>query len=70
MVGGADRPRHLRVVFCAAQLVVDFHRGVGLWTFVLFWYIQFYGVTHLDQGKALFEKFQYEDYQSTDIDEN
>jgi hypothetical protein len=28
--------------------------------FVLFWYIQFYGVTHLDQGKALFERFQYE----------
>jgi hypothetical protein len=28
--------------------------------FVLFWYIQFYGVTHLDQGKMLFERFSYE----------
>ena len=32
--------------------------GVGL--FLLFWYIQFYGVTELDQGKLLFEKFSYE----------
>jgi hypothetical protein len=28
--------------------------------FVLFWYIQFYGVTQLDQGKMLFERFSYE----------
>jgi len=28
--------------------------------FVLFWYIQFFGVTHLDQGKMLFERFSYE----------
>ena len=32
--------------------------GVGL--YLLFWYIQFYGVTQLDQGKMLFEKFTYE----------
>ncbi|HTF17438.1 MAG TPA: YcxB family protein [Chryseolinea sp.] len=32
--------------------------GVGL--YVLFWWIQFYGVTQLEQGKALFEKFSYE----------
>lgn len=32
--------------------------GVGL--YLLFWYIQFYGVTQLDQGKLLFEKFTYE----------
>ncbi len=32
--------------------------GVGL--YLLFWYIQFYGVTQLDQGKLLFEKFSYE----------
>jgi hypothetical protein len=32
--------------------------GVGL--YLLFWYIQFYGVTQLDQGKMLFEKFSYE----------
>lgn len=32
--------------------------GVGL--FLLFWWIQFYGVTHLEQGKMLFEKFSYE----------
>ncbi len=28
--------------------------------FVLFWYIQFFGVTQLDQGKMLFERFSYE----------
>jgi hypothetical protein len=28
--------------------------------FVLFWWIQFYGVTQLDQGKMLFERFSYE----------
>lgn len=32
--------------------------GVGL--YLLFWYIQFYGVTQLEQGKMLFEKFSYE----------
>jgi len=32
--------------------------GVGL--FLLFWWIQFYGVTQLEQGKMLFEKFSYE----------
>jgi hypothetical protein len=33
---------------------------VGLGLYILFWYIQFYGVTQLDQGKMLFEKFSYE----------
>lgn len=28
--------------------------------YVLFWLIQFYGVTQLDQGKMLFERFAYE----------
>ena len=28
--------------------------------FVLFWVIQFYGVTQLEQGKMLFERFSYE----------
>jgi hypothetical protein len=28
--------------------------------YLLFWWIQFYGVTQLDQGKMLFEKFSYE----------
>ena len=32
--------------------------GGGL--YVLFWVIQFYGVTQLEQGKMLFEKFSYE----------
>ena len=32
--------------------------GAGL--YLLFWWVQFYGVTQLDQGKMLFEKFQYE----------
>jgi hypothetical protein len=33
---------------------------VGLVLYLLFWWIQFYGVTQLDQGKMLFEKFSYE----------
>ena len=32
--------------------------GAGL--YVLFWWIQFYGVTQLEQGKMLFERFSYE----------
>ncbi|CAN5547827.1 hypothetical protein BH10BAC4_BH10BAC4_10220 [soil metagenome] len=28
--------------------------------FVVFWLIQFYGVTQLEQGKMLFERFSYE----------
>jgi hypothetical protein len=32
--------------------------GGGL--YILFWYIQFYGVTQLEQGKMLFERFSYE----------
>jgi hypothetical protein len=32
--------------------------GGGL--YLLFWWIQFYGVTQLDQGKMLFERFSYE----------
>jgi len=28
--------------------------------FVLFWWIQFFGITQLDQGKMLFERFSYE----------
>lgn len=32
--------------------------GVGL--YLLFWWIQFYGVTQLEQGKMLFERFHYE----------
>ena len=33
---------------------------VGLGLYILFWYIQFYGVTQLEQGKMLFVKFSYE----------
>jgi hypothetical protein len=32
--------------------------GAGL--YLLFWWIQFFGVTQLEQGKMLFEKFSYE----------
>jgi hypothetical protein len=32
--------------------------GAGL--YLLFWWVQFYGVTQLDQGKMLFERFSYE----------
>lgn len=33
---------------------------IALGLYLLFWWIQFYGVTQLDQGKMLFEKFSYE----------
>jgi hypothetical protein len=33
---------------------------VGAALYLLFWWIQFYGVTQLEQGKMLFEKFSYE----------
>lgn len=33
---------------------------VGAGLYLLFWWIQFYGVTQLDQGKMLFERFSYE----------
>jgi hypothetical protein len=32
----------------------------GVLLYLLFWYIQFYGVTQLEQSKMLFEKFFYE----------
>ena len=34
--------------------------AIALVLYLLFWYIQFYGVTQLEQGKMLFEKFSYE----------
>lgn len=34
--------------------------GIGLALYLLFWWIQFFGVTQLEQGKMLFEKFSYE----------
>lgn len=33
---------------------------VGAGIYLLFWWLQFYGVTQLDQGKMLFERYQYE----------
>lgn len=32
----------------------------GATLYLLFWWIQFYGVTQLEQGKVLFEKLSYE----------
>lgn len=32
----------------------------ALGLYMLFWWIQFYGVTQLEQGKMLFERFSYE----------
>jgi len=61
MVGGFD---------CPGQFVWDFSgfpasggllpRVLGAGLFVLFWWIQFYGVTQLDQSKMLFERLSYE----------
>lgn len=33
---------------------------VALGLYLLFWWLQFYGVTQLDQGKMLFERYSYE----------
>lgn len=34
--------------------------AIGAGLYLLFWWIQFYGVTQLEQGKMLFERFSYE----------
>ncbi len=34
--------------------------ALALGLFLLFWWVQFYGVTQLEQGKMLFERFSYE----------
>src|ERR1700760_3421709 len=33
---------------------------VALGLYLLFWWLQFYGVTQLEQGKMLFERYSYE----------
>ncbi|MEQ8424701.1 MAG: hypothetical protein RIA63_08310 [Cyclobacteriaceae bacterium] len=33
---------------------------IGTALYLLFWWIQFYGVTQLEQGKMLFERLSYE----------
>jgi hypothetical protein len=33
---------------------------IALGLYLLFWWLQFYGVTQLDQGKMLFERYSYE----------
>jgi hypothetical protein len=53
------------LAICALYFVVP-----SIWWFIgallaaglylLFWWIQFYGVTQLDQGKMMFERFSYE----------
>lgn len=53
------------VVLCLMYIVVPsiwwfIAAFVGLGLYLLFWWIQFYGVTQLEQGKMLFEKFSYE----------
>lgn len=34
--------------------------AIGAGLYLLFWWIQFYGVTQLEQGKMLFERYSYE----------
>lgn len=55
------------VVLCLCYFIPGAHSFwwfigafVGLGLYLLFWWIQFYGVTQLEQGKMLFEKFSYE----------
>ena len=33
---------------------------IGFLLYMLFWWIQFYGVTQLEQGKMLFQRYSYE----------
>lgn len=53
------------IAFCGLYFVLPsiwwfIGAAIGFGLYLLFWYIQFYGVTQLDQGKMLFEKFSYE----------
>jgi hypothetical protein len=53
------------VLICAGYFWIPsfwwiFAALLGLALYVLFWWIQFFGVTQLEQGKMLFEKFTYE----------
>jgi hypothetical protein len=55
----------IALAFCALYFVLPsfwwiIGGVVGFGLYLLFWYIQFYGVTQLEQGKMLFEKFSYE----------
>ncbi len=34
--------------------------AIGAGIYLLFWWLQFYGVTQLEQGKMLFERYSYE----------
>ena len=37
-----------------------FAAALGTGLYLLFWWLQFYGVTQLEQGKMLFERYSYE----------
>lgn len=55
----------IALAFCALYFVLPsiwwfIGAIIGFGLYLLFWYIQFYGVTQLEQGKMLFEKFSYE----------
>src|SRR6187455_711185 len=55
----------IALAFCALYFVLPsiwwiIGGFIGFGLYLLFWYIQFYGVTQLEQGKMLFEKFSYE----------
>src|SRR5215203_5647261 len=55
----------IAVAFCGLYFVLPsiwwiIGAAVGFGLYLLFWYIQFYGVTQLEQGKMLFERFSYE----------
>jgi len=55
----------IAVAICLGYLWVPtwwwfFAALLGAGMFLLFWWIQFYGVTQLEQGKMLFERFSYE----------
>jgi hypothetical protein len=55
----------IAVAICACYFLVPswwwiFSGVLAYGLFVLFWWVQFFGVTQLEQGKALFERFSYE----------
>ena len=55
----------IAVAICALYVLVPswwwiFAGVLAYGLFVLFWWVQFFGVTQLEQGKAIFERFSYE----------
>jgi hypothetical protein len=60
MVGFSNCPSHHEWQFFCKNYLVVLVANVGLLLYFLFWVIQFYGITYLEQNKLLFERLRYE----------